>query len=194
MRTPAFPALAVAVALLLAVAIVPAAGAANVTVAGVSLSDQYPLDGAPLVLNGAGVRSKLFIKVYVGALYLPAKQADAAALLAADAPRRMALHFVRKVTAQQLCDSWKEGLAANTPNAGPEVVAGFDQLCAAMKDVEEGSVLSLTYRPGTGTEIALGGKRETTIPGKPFADAVLACWIGPEPGPGEDFKQAVLGA
>ena len=39
----------------------------------------------------------------------------------------------------------------------------------------------------------LNGKTKGTLPGKAFADAVLATWIGPEPGPGEDFKKAMLG-
>ena len=29
--------------------------------------------------------------------------------------------------------------------------------------------------------------------GKTFADALFACWIGPEPGPGEGFKEDLLG-
>jgi hypothetical protein len=105
----------------------------------------------------------------------------------------MELHFVRNVTTTQLCDSWKEGLAANTPGASAELKAKFDKLCAAMADVKDGSVLALTYVPGTGTEIAFDGQAKATVEGKDFADALLGCWIGPEPGPGEDFKNSVLG-
>lgn len=42
-------------------------------VAGVTLPETITLGSKPLVLNGAGIRSKFFIKVYVGALYLPAR-------------------------------------------------------------------------------------------------------------------------
>ena len=42
--------------------------------------------------------------------------------------------------------------------------------------------------------VEVNGKAKGTIPGKATADAILATWIGPYPGPGEDFKQAVLGA
>ena len=39
---------------------------------GVNIPDSLTLAGekAPVVLNGAGYRKKLFIKVYIGALYL----------------------------------------------------------------------------------------------------------------------------
>ena len=50
---------------------------------GVRVEDRIALPGGTaLVLNGAGVRTKLaFAKLYVGALYLPAKQAAAEAIL-----------------------------------------------------------------------------------------------------------------
>ena len=161
--------------------------------AGVSVPDSTRAGETALVLNGIALRSKFFVKVYVGALYLPAREADAGRLLAADGVRRMELRFVRNVSTKQLCDSWKEGLEANVPGAAADLTAKFDRLCAAMADVHEGSVLSATYLPATGTEIAFDGQAKATIEGKDFADALLACWIGPKPGPGEDFKKGVLG-
>ncbi|KAB2957113.1 MAG: hypothetical protein F9K18_12920 [Thermoanaerobaculia bacterium] len=178
--------------LLLASELTPSPAAAA-TVAGVSLPDSIIVGQTPMVLNGADLRSKMFIKVYVGALYLTERNGDAAAVLAADSARRMELRFLRDVSKAQLCDSWKEGLAANTPGAGPELAAKFDRLCAAMMDVREGSRLTLTYRPDAGTQVVFGRATAATIPGKDFADALLACWIGPKPGPGEEFKQKVLG-
>jgi hypothetical protein len=163
------------------------------TVAGVSLDDSATVDGAQLVLDGAALRSKYFIRVYVGALYLPAPESDAAKVLESDVVRRMKMHFLRNVSAKQLCNGWKDGLAANTPDAAADVQAGFERLCSLMKDVHDGSVLLLTYRPGRGTEIAFDGGVKGTIEGKPFADALLACWIGPDPDPGADFKKGVLG-
>lgn len=43
-----------------------------VELAGVTLAPTATLtDGSVLVLNGAGVRKKFFVDVYIGALYLP---------------------------------------------------------------------------------------------------------------------------
>src|SRR5258708_24374524 len=111
-------------ALLLTCALAPAPPAAAGTLADVTLPDKVDAGGQALVLNGLGLRKKFFVKVYVGGLYLPAKEHAAAKVLAADAPRRMTLHFVYSVSAQQMCDAWKEGLADNTPSAGPQVQAG----------------------------------------------------------------------
>src|SRR5947209_549071 len=50
------------------------------TVAGVTMEDKTTVNGQTLVLNGAGLRKKFFIKVYIGGLYLSAKQSNAAAI------------------------------------------------------------------------------------------------------------------
>ena len=62
-----------------------------------------------------------------------------------------------------------------------------------MADLEKGEEMAFTYLPGKGTEISVRGQSQGTIPGKPFADALFACWLGPRPDPGEEFKQALLG-
>lgn len=168
--------------------------AAAATLAGVTLPDKAEAGGQALVLNGLGLRKKFFVKVYVGGLYLPAKERSPAKVLGADVSRRMSFHFLYSVTAKQMCDAWDEGLADNAPSAPAEVKAAFKTLCTYMEDIPKGNEMVLTYVPGQGTKVEVNGKAKGTLPGKPTADAVLASWIGQHPGPGEDFKQAVLGA
>jgi hypothetical protein len=167
--------------------------AAAGTLAGVTLPDKADVGGKSLVLNGMGLRKKLVIKVYVGGLYLAQKEKSAAKILGADVPRRMVLHFIYDVSKEQMCDAWNEGLEANTPNASAEVKKSFGTLCGWMDGVGKGQKLVLTYLPGEGTQVEVGGKVKGTLAGKPTADAILSTWIGQEPGPGEDFKKAVLG-
>lgn len=169
------------------------AGAA--TIAGAKIEDTVSVNNQNLVLNGAGVRKKFVVKVYVGALYLPAKQGNPAAILAADTPRRMVMHFLFDVGKEKMAEAWQEGLAANSPNATAEVKNAFKTLSSWMDDVDDGQRIVLTYVPGTGTIVEVAGKTKGTLPGgKAVADAILNTWIGPKPGPGGDFKSAVLGA
>jgi hypothetical protein len=168
-----------------------AASAANV--AGVNMEDKTTVNGQNLVLNGAGLRKKFFIKVYVGGLYLPAKMSNPASILSSDAPRRMVMHFLYSVSKDQMCDAWEEGLEANTPHPSAEVKKDFKTLCSWMEPIPKGNRLVLTYVPGTGTIVEVNGKVKGTLPGKATADAIVSTWIGPKPAMGDDFKNAVLG-
>ena len=140
-----------------------------------------------------GLRKKFVVKVYVGGLYLAQKEKNASKVLGSDTPRRMVLHFIYDVSKDQMCEAWNEGLEQNTPNASAEVKKAFATLCAWMDGVGKGTQLVMTYLPGEGTTVEISGKAKGTLPGKAAADAILATWIGPDPGPGEDFKKAVLG-
>jgi hypothetical protein len=181
----------IATTAILALSLTLPAGAG--TLAGVTLPDKADAGGQSLVLNGLGLRSKFFIKVYVGGLYLPQKEKSAAKILSGDTPRRMVMHFLYSVNKDQMCDAWKEGLEQNTPKAAPEVKKDFATLCSWMEAIPKGHELVLTYVPGTGTQVEVNGKVKGTLAGKPTSDAILGTWIGPDPGPGADFKKAVLG-
>lgn len=178
--------------LILAVSIALALPLAAAELAGISLDDSVTVGGQSLVLNGLGIRKKYFVKVYVGGLYLPAKESDPAKILAADTPRRIVMGFVHKVTKDQLCEGWEEGLANNTPNASAEAKAEFETLCGYMEGVVPNDRITFTYVPGTGTEVAVRDTAKGTIEGKDFADALLSCWLGPEP-PTVDVKEGMLG-
>jgi len=163
------------------------------TVAGVNLPDSVNVNNQTLVLNGASIRKKLFIKIYVGGLYLASKQSDAAAVITADSPRRMIMHFLYGVSKSQISEAWEEGLRDNTPNASAEVKANFNKLVSWMEPIDKGKQLVFTYVPGTGTIVEVNGVAKGTLPGKATADAIVATWIGPKPGPGNDFKKEILG-
>jgi hypothetical protein len=61
-----------------------------------------------------------------------------------------------------------------------------------MEDVPKGNRIVVTYVPGIGTSVDVNGKNKGTLGGKAVSDAILNTWIGPKPGPGADFKSAIL--
>lgn len=160
--------------------------------AGVTMSDTADLGGDTLHLNGMGLRKKIGFKVYAAGLYLPEKSGDARAILDGDGARKLVMSFLRKVSKDQLCEGWDEGLENNTPDASAEVKEQFKSLCGHMADVDKGDQVTFAYQPGTGTEVWVKGASQGTLEGKAFADALFACWLGPEP-PSDDFKEGILG-
>jgi hypothetical protein len=164
------------------------------TVSGVTMAQTIEIDGQTLYLNGMALRKKFVVKVYVAGLYVATPSSSAEAILGADAPRQMILHFISgHGTKKKMCGAWNDGLEANTPDATAELKQQFAELCEMMVDIKDGESMVITYVPGTGTRIDIAGTDRGTIQGKDFADALLRCWIGPKPGPGEGFKKNVLG-
>ncbi len=160
---------------------------------GVSLPDRITAGGSELVLNGMGLRTKLFFKIYVAGLYLPAKESDPAKILAADRPRQLVMHFLYKeVEKKKLVEAWNEGFKKNSPSSLAAVQARLEKFNALWPDMKSGDRAVLTYFPGVGTKVEILGKEVGTIEGKDFADALFSVWLGPEP-PNGDLKKGLLG-
>jgi hypothetical protein len=167
-------------------------------VEGVKLADKVRLSdaGPDLVLNGAGVRTRVFFRVYVGALYLQRQQTGADAVLADAGPKRVAMHLLRDLTAEQLFSALKDGLASNH---SPEQLAKMEPqvkqlegIFNAVKAAKSGDVIFLDYLPGAGTRVTINQDGKGTIPGEDFNRALLRIWLGEKPADGS-LKKAMLG-
>lgn len=165
----------------------------TMTLNNVTLPTRIEVEGQPLVLNGMALRKKAIFKVYVAGLYLAEKHSSADSILSADRPRRIALQFLRGVSGNQMCDALNDGLRDNTPNPSAQLRQQFTTLCGFFEEVKKGEQFVFTYLPGSGTVVEVKGVRKGVIEGKEFADALFRAWIGPRPGPGEDFKRKLLG-
>jgi hypothetical protein len=167
-----------------------------VEVAGVNVPDQVVLEssGESLVLNGAGVRKKFVIKVYVGALYLGEKSTSVEDILAREGGKRVAMHFLYKeVEAGKLVAAWNDGFKANLSAdemaAVQERLNRFNEL---FQTVRKGDVYQLDFIPGRGTEVSLNGTAAGTVEGEDFFRALLKVWLGTKPAD-KGLKKAWLG-
>lgn len=161
-------------------------------VAGVNLPDSVTVDGKQLALNGAGIRKKFIIKVYVGGLYLDAPATTLDAILSGDHARSVHMHFVRNVEKEKIINAFKEGFEKNTKDKVAQLQPGLDKLATVISDVKEGGEIIVDYAPGKGTTVSMKGGPSVTIPGKDFGDALLRNWLGSEPADG-GLKAAMLG-
>jgi chalcone isomerase-like protein len=163
-------------------------------VGGVKLDDKASVGGQELVLNGAGIRSRVVIKVYVGSLYLPAKAADLAGVLA-KGPRRIQMNLLRTVAADTFADALAEGLKENNTEAELAAVKPqADQLATIMKsfgEAKEGNIVTLDFADGA-TAVGFNGAAKGTIPGEAFNRALTKIWLGDKPVQA-DLKRAMLG-
>ena len=143
------------------------------TLSGVTMPETVTVNGTELVLNGMALRKKMVFKVYVAGLYLPSRTSDAEAILGADAPRQIVLHFLRGVDKGKMCGAWEESLKNNSPDASPDVKEKFTTLCSYMDDVDKDQKMVFTYLPEQGTLIEVNSVAKGTLEGKEFADALF---------------------
>lgn len=169
-----------------------AAPAAAKELAGATMPDTMTVAGKTLKLNGMGLRKKAVFKVYVGGLYLEAPSGNAGAILAADAPKALRMHFLRSVDRGKLVETFREGFTANAGPKAEAQKAGVEKLLATVADVKDGSVTTYIYAPGVGTVVNRDGKDVATIEGKEFAEVLFSLWLGPKP-PSEDLQKGLLG-
>lgn len=178
--------------LLLVLSLAPLAEARDI--AGVQLAEQLSAEGGKtLVLNGAGIRSKFFFKIYVGALYMEMPSSNVKEVVETDSGKRIAMHFLYdEVSKKKLIDGWNEGFKNNT---SPEQMAALTERIntfnAFFDTVHKGDTVILDYQPQSGTRVSIKGKEKGLIAGKDFNDALLRIWLGDRPVT-DDLKKAML--
>lgn len=180
--------------LLVAAVMLPATLAGAVTLKGVTFPDTASIGGRECRLNGVGVRTKIVISVYLGALYLGTPTGDAATAIAADEPKRVVMHFVHsKVGAEAIREAWRDGFSANSAAALPQLKERLERFSAWFDaDQVKGDQIVLTYLPGQGTEVTVKGAVRGMIEGADFMRALWSVWLGEKPADG-GLKKGMLG-
>jgi hypothetical protein len=181
----------------LALAVGLGTAAQAIEVAGLKFDDTVKVAGKDLKVNGAGVRTRIVIKVYALVLYLPEKK-DTAGVLESPGPRRFSLGLLREVTGEELGQAFMSGITANTDKAERSKfvnqLAQFGEAFVNIPQAKKGDVINVDWVPDTGTVMTFNGKPI----GEPLKDiafynAVLKIWLGDKP-VDSSLKPQLLGA
>lgn len=178
-----------------ALLLMAALGAHGAEVAGVKLDERTRVGAQELVLNGAGLRKRLFFQVYAVGLYLPQKASSAQAVLEQKGPKRVAIHMLRDVGADSFTDALADGIRANHPEAEAKAleprVQALAAIMAEVKEAKKGMAIALDWNGDTRLLVD-GTPRGQPIAGEDFYRALLRIWLGEQPVQ-EDLKKALLG-
>lgn len=182
-----------AVVLTVALLAAPALHAAEV--AGVRIEEQAKAGSTDMVLNGAGLRTRLFFKVYVAALYAPKKTTSAAVLIDSREPRRVVLYMLRDLDADALFGALLDGLRNNHNEAElaklkPDIDQ-FEHLMRGIGNAKSGDIIGIDFS-ADGIGVGFNGQARGGVAGEAFARALLKVWLGDKP-VDAGLKQALLG-
>lgn len=162
-------------------------------VSGVQLNNSVTLNEQTLVLNGAGVRSKFFIDLYVGSLYLPQTLDNTAAVLSADSVAVRLNITSGMITAEKMADAINEGFDDATDSNTAPIQGQIDQFMGLFSDeIVEGDQFTLLASKADGVTAFKNGVAQATISSEPFRLALLNIWLGDEPAQ-NSLKKAMLG-
>jgi len=168
---------------------------AQLTLNGVTLPAAIKQGSTTLVLNGGGIRKKLFFKLYTGGLYLTAKTKNAADIINADKETAFRLTTTSSVlSSSNFSEAIQEGFEKSLKGNTAPLKAKIDQFINTFKseEVKEGDVYELWYVPGEGVKSYKNGKLKSTIPGLDFKKALFGIWLSEDP-VDTDLKTGLLG-
>lgn len=172
-----------------------ASNARAAKVAGVEIEESLNVAGQSLKLQGAGLRTRLFIKLYAAGLYIPeGSPSQATWLVDSDEPIAITLDIVSDlVTRDRMIEALNEGFAASTGGNTDAVANEMQQLKDAMGGaMKAGSSMTFAYEPGVGTRVSRDGEETTIIEGLDFKRALFGIWLSDKPVTPK-LKAALLG-
>ncbi|MBN2658163.1 MAG: chalcone isomerase family protein [Spirochaetales bacterium] len=166
---------------------------AGTTIAGVSVGDSVSYEGQTFNLNGAGIRTKVILKLYVGSLYTTSSVTDPQPVLAGPVPSVIRLDIISKlITSELMKETIEEGfdkaMSGNTVPLRKEI----DDFIAIFSDeITKGDQFTFVSLPGTGVIAYKGERKLAVISNDRFRRTLFTIWLGEDPADAK-LKKAML--
>lgn len=155
--------------------------AAQKTVEGVKVEATLKVGEKTLQLNGAGLREKVFIDLYVGGLYTTTKSSDGTKIANADEHMAITLDIVSSlVTQEKMIEAVQDGFESSATSKERKALKSKIESFTSMfsSAIVQGNKFELAYIPGTGTVVSKNGKKLGIIEGLDFKKALFGMWLG----------------
>jgi hypothetical protein len=154
-----------------------------VELAGIEMPGTLEFGKTRLVLNGAGVRTKYLLKLYVGGLYLREKGEKAEDIINADEIMAIRLHIISSlITSERMEESTLEGFEKATGGNTEPIKEKIEKLISVFKEeIKINDIYDLVYVPDKGIEVYKNGKIHSVTEGLPFKQALFGIWLCSEP-------------
>lgn len=166
-----------------------------VEVAGVNIPDTIKTGSTQeLKLNGAGVREKWLMDLYVGALYLKERESDAVKIIMQEDEMAIRLEMVSNmVTSERMTSATLEGFEHATHGNTAPLQPQIEAFLATFKEpIKKGDVFEMVYVPGEGVKIFKNSQLKNTVAGEAFKQALFGIWLSDQPAQ-KSLKTEMLG-
>ncbi|MGB0837980.1 MAG: chalcone isomerase family protein [Flavobacteriaceae bacterium] len=158
---------------------------AQETISGVNVPSQFTnQQDQSLELNGAGVREKFWIDLYVASMYVETKGLEAEQYYNSDSSIIMNLNIISDmITSDKMFSAIEEGFENSAKNPSTELQSKMTQMTKLFKadPIKKGDSFRFSYIDGKGTYIFKNDKELSLIPGKDFKSALFGIWLCNKP-------------
>ncbi len=168
---------------------------AQEVISGVFVDNKLSFDNKEFVLNGAGIREKMWIELYVGSLYVPYKIKSEKELYQLEDYFAMKLDIVSpRITSEVLIDAIESGFK----NSAKDKIDLFRDRIDFMKgffreEIVVGNTFILYYNPvDKTTTIYKNGLNLGSVEGDDFKEAFFGIWFCDKPA-SKSLKENMLG-
>ena len=165
-------------------------------IVGVTIPDTLAAGKETLILNGAGVRTWHYMKMYVAGLYLKEKNNDPQKIIDADEPMAIRLHIVSNlVTGERMAKATNEGFIQSTGGNTAPIRDKIDKFIAVFKEgIRKNDVYDIVYLPEEGVTVFKNGSRAMNTTGLVLKKALFGTWLCENPSHKcPDLKKGMLG-
>jgi len=166
------------------------------TVGGVEMEESLKLGNTALILNGAGIRQKFFVGLYVAGLYLKEKNSDYRQIMAQDETMAIKIKITSKLITPELfkeaCEKgFERSTNGNTKPLRPKINLAYTTFSGKF---DVGDVFDIIYEKGSGTSFFKNGKMIVKVDGLDFKSALFGIWIIDKPShKNENLRSGMLG-
>lgn len=159
---------------------------AQTAIEGVRVPNSVQLAGRTLQLNGAGIRYKAIVKVYVAALYMEQTGGTPEQIYNNKGSTQLVITMLRNINSAELGRLFIKGMEENTTKEEQtKLIADFrymGELFARFRNLDKGESLIIQWPANGAMAVSVDGFfDQTPIKNPEFRKALLSIWLGENP-------------
>jgi hypothetical protein len=167
----------------------------------VKISDSITFHDKTLKTQGAGVRSKFFIDLYVASFFSEEiinrnslSSTDSYRVVNSQSLKAIRLNIVSDlISSEKMLDSIKTGFKLATGNDSKAIAVHITEFTSVFEQpIEKNDQFTFISEPGVGVHILKNNQRLASINNEAFRQALLSIWLGTSP-IDDDLKRDMLG-
>src|SRR5690606_25072297 len=167
---------------------------AQTEIGNIVLPNQQTFGKHTLILNGAGIKEKWWMDMFVGGLYLPTKSQDAKAILESKNPIAVKLHIVSNlISSSRLVEAIDDGFQKSMQGNTAAIEKEIENFKAFFQEkVSKNDVFDFVHEPGLGLVVYKNNRQIGRVASEDFRVAFFRMWLSETPAMPE-MKEAMLG-